>query len=319
VGCITLTTNNDDKVRWYINDRVKILSIKKQLQSSIYYVLKHNKHGSFKTQANRRGILMRAAEDLIYSGYKLKNIKNLKEKHIRCLFDKWRSENLSLGTLKNRRAVLQWVSEIIGKSNMVPTNFELGIANRNMINSTNKAIELSDIQLQSITDKNIYVSLQLQRVFGLRKEESLKIKPFIADSGDKLKLQGSWCKGGRAREIPILTDEQRYWLNEAKKIVKGRENSMIPKERSFKNQLNIFRAETRRAKIKHVHGLRHAYAQKRYRELTGWECPARGGPIAKGLSMQQALLDRRARLQISKELGHGRIRITAIYCGMVTT
>ena len=64
-----------------------------------------------------------------------------------------------------------------------------------------------------------------------------------------------------------------------------------------------------------MHGLRHSYAQNRYEELTGWNCPAVGGPDAKSLTSEQRNTDRQARLTISQELGHNREQITAAYLG----
>ena len=64
-----------------------------------------------------------------------------------------------------------------------------------------------------------------------------------------------------------------------------------------------------------MHGLRHRYAQERYLQKAGWECPARGGPTAKQLTPEQRSIDQRARLEISLELGHGRAQITAVYLG----
>jgi hypothetical protein len=64
-----------------------------------------------------------------------------------------------------------------------------------------------------------------------------------------------------------------------------------------------------------MHGLRHAYAQERYRELTGWPAPAAGGPTVKALTAEQRTIDRQARLTISQELGHEREQITSIYLG----
>ena len=53
---------------------------------------------------------------------------------------------------------------------------------------------------------------------------------------------------------------------------------------SYRGQLNRFKAQTARAGIDRVHGLRHHYAQARYAELTGCEAPAAGGPTARQLS-----------------------------------
>jgi hypothetical protein len=64
-----------------------------------------------------------------------------------------------------------------------------------------------------------------------------------------------------------------------------------------------------------MHGLRHAYAQNRYEELTGWLCPAAGGPVAKELTPEKREQDREARLTISCELGHEREQVTGAYLG----
>lgn len=77
----------------------------------------------------------------------------------------------------------------------------------------------------------------------------------------------------------------------------------------------VFKAQTARAGIDRVHGLQHYYAQTRYAELTGWKAPAAGGPTSKKLSPEQKVIDRKARLTISRELGHEREQITAVYLG----
>ena len=91
--------------------------------------------------------------------------------------------------------------------------------------------------------------------------------------------------------------------------------SLIPAGMSYKDQLNRFKAQTARAGIDRVHGLRHGYAQARYADLTGWNSPAAGGPTSKQLSPEQKAIDRQARLAISRELGHEREQITAVYLG----
>ncbi len=64
-----------------------------------------------------------------------------------------------------------------------------------------------------------------------------------------------------------------------------------------------------------MHGHRHRYAQRRYHEFTGWECPARGGPTSKQLTKKQKERDREAREVISHEMGHGREQVTSVYLG----
>ena len=80
-------------------------------------------------------------------------------------------------------------------------------------------------------------------------------------------------------------------------------------------QLRVYEGNTLRAGLSNMHGLRHAYAQNRYEELTGWQAPAADGPTAGTLSAEQREMDHQARLTISRELGHEREQITAAYLG----
>ncbi len=79
--------------------------------------------------------------------------------------------------------------------------------------------------------------------------------------------------------------------------------------------MRIYEGNTCRAGLSKMHGLRHAYAQNRYEELTGWKAPAVGGPVAKELTPDQRDLDRDARLTISQELGHERTAVVGAYLG----
>jgi hypothetical protein len=83
----------------------------------------------------------------------------------------------------------------------------------------------------------------------------------------------------------------------------------------YRDYLTHFRSECERVGIHGVHGHRHFYAQTRYKELTGWECPARGGPTSKQLTTEQKKIDREAREIISREMGHNREQIVAVYVG----
>jgi integrase len=157
------------------------------------------------------------------------------------------------------------------------------------------------------------MSLELQQAFGLRREEAMKIRPSIADQGDHLFLQASWTKGGRERVVPIRTDQQREVLDRAHRLAGC--GSLIPSNRNYVQQMRVYEGNTRRAGLHHMHGLRHAYAQERYQELTGWACPAAGGPVIRELIPEQRERDREARLTISRELGHEREQVTAAYLG----
>lgn len=172
---------------------------------------------------------------------------------------------------------------------------------------------LAPEQLAHVEDDHARMSLRLQAAFGLRREEAIKFRPAYADHGDHLRLKPSWCKGGRAREIPIVTTEQRQLLDECHRLAAT--GSLIPADRTYIEQRRIYERHAARAGLSKLHGLRHAYAQTRYEELTGFSAPAGGGPDSRQLTGEQRKMDRRARLQVSGELGHEREQITTVYLG----
>lgn len=128
-----------------------------------------------------------------------------------------------------------------------------------------------------------------------------------------MRLQDSWTKGGKYREVPITAALQRAVLDVAKALAgKG---SLIPAELRYRAQLNRFRAQCDKAGIHGVHGLRHAFAQRRYAELTSWPCPTNGGTTSKQLSAADKVVDQASRLTLSEEMGHFREQVTSIYLG----
>ena len=250
------------------------------------------------------------------NGFQLDNIKQLKQKHIQKLVKNW--EGLNVATIKNRMSVLRYACNLLKKSNVVLSNKSYGIGNRSYIPIYNKAV--TDLDISKIDDPYIRQSLHLQQQFGLRREECLKFNPSIADQDDHIKLKASWTKGGIQRIISITTPEQRKILDAAKKLC-GK-NSLIPKNKKFIEQRNLYDRLTHQAGFKNLHGLRHAYAQKRYFDLTnqltngeGWKAPIAGGKIRKDMTAKEKRIDTQVRKIISRSLGHVRVAITSIYCG----
>lgn len=286
----------------------------KDLDFQLKQMCARNQDGSFATQHDRARALSLMAGQLRELGFAHLRTDSLKPKHVEALVNRWNAEGIATGTIKNRMAVLRWWAEKIGKQNVVArSNDAYGIPDRKAVTNESKAIQTSRDALAAVTDPYSRMSLRLQAAFGLRRAESIKIQPAWADRGDKLAIKDTWAKGGRAREIPIRTDEQRDLLNEAKALAgKG---SLIPAEMKYIEQLRRFEHQCGKAGIHRVHGHRHHYAQVRYAELTGWAAPAAGGPKSRQLSPEEKSVDREARLVVSAELGHFRESITAVYLG----
>ena len=284
----------------------------RDLNYQLKTIWRRNVDGSHATHYNRLDMLQLMANQLHDLGYRHLTARGLKAKHVQALVTHWQSQKITTGTIKNRMAILRWWAEKIGKPGVVAkSNAHYGIEQRQFFATHSKAQTLLASKLQHIPDPSIRFTLELQHAFGLRREEAIKFNPYYADQDDRLTLKASWTKGGKAREIPIRTAEQRQLLNRLHQFA-GR-GSLIPQDRQYIVQLRLYERYTAAAGFSKLHGLRHHYAQQRYQELTGWPAPAAGGPSAKMLSPEQKELDKAARLIVSRELGHEREQITAIY------
>jgi integrase len=282
-------------------------------ENDVKGIARHNRDGSRMTQAQREQKLRAIGRELDQMGYRHLRARGLKPKHVEALIAKWQAEGMSAGTIKNRMSAMRWLCRHVGRDGVIEkSNDAYGIEHRVYVTNDSKARTITAEQLSQLKDPRVAISLRLQDQFGLRREESIKIVPAWADRGDRLVLKGSWTKGGRPREIPIRTSEQRAVLKAARDLAAG--GSLIPREDRYIDQRRSYDRETTRIGLR-GHGLRHGYAQRRYRELTGWEPPALGGPAVKHLTPAQRESDARARQQISRELGHERPRITAVYLG----
>ena len=296
----TLTENGKYTVRG-LNHQLKTLC-------------RNNREGSYGTQVRRERELTLMANELHELGYRGMNSHSLKPKHVEALVGHWLEKEVAAGTIKNRMAAFRWWARKVNRQNVVArSNDHYGIPNRIFVTGSSKAKSVSTMQLEKVRDQHVRMSLELQQAFGLRREEAIKFSPSYADQRDRLILKRSWTKGGKARTVPIRTEAQRDVLGRAHKLAgKG---SLIPSARNYVQQLRIYEGNTTRAGLSKMHGLRHAYAQRRYEALTGWKSPAADGPTSKSLSSKQRKLDREVRLIISRELGHERIQIVSVYLG----
>ena len=167
-----------------------------------------NRDGSYANQANRARILSLVANQLYALGYKKLHAAELKGRHVNALVKEWQRQGLTPGTIKNRLAALRWWAEKVGRTWVLAhDNAHYSIPHRQYVTNLSKARPLNPEALARVRDPYVRMSLELQRAFGLRREEAIKFQPMYADRGDRVMLKDSWTKGGKAREIPIRTAE----------------------------------------------------------------------------------------------------------------
>lgn len=269
--------------------------------------------GSYGTRKNRTRGLTAIAKEIMNLGYELPSARSLKPKHVHALVEQWQQKDLTHDTIKNRLTWLRWWAEKVNKSAVVPrTNAELNINSDDTV-PINRAQRLDRKNLNKVPCPYVQAALHLQEAFGLRREEAIKFIPSHAIADQKIILKASWTKGGKKRSIPITTKQQQVALFFA--AATGGKGGLIPKEMNYKQQLKIYERQTLDAGFRNTHGLRHQYAQDRFKVLTGFACPLAGGKRWQQMTTHERERDRQAREIISHELGHQRLSITDTYLG----
>ncbi len=285
------------------------------LEFSLKIMTRQNRDGSFSTQKNRQKMLMLFARQIRKCGFPREMVAtSLTGRHINSLLSIWENSGITTATIKNRMAVLRWWANKIGRPHIISKgNSAYGISRRIYITNVNKAQKLDYQILDTINNCLIQFSIELQALFGLRKEESIKFIVSFADRGDHLILKPSWCKGSRGRQIPIRNKIQRDLLDRIHLFVGS--GSLIPDSKNYKYQMKLYERLTHNAGLRQLHGLRHNYAQQRYFDLFNQLPPILNEKKNYKLTPDEKKRDRDVRLIISEELGHSREQITATYLG----
>lgn len=233
---------------------------------SVHQLIKQMQGYSFASKADMKHMINRCMKDLHELGFKVGHLNGLKPKHIYVLVEHWKKQGKSPATIKNYMSKLRKLAYFLDKPKLVKTgNDSYQIDKRTYVPTHNKAIQHIDLNL--CTDPHIRLSLEAQMLFGLRREESMKFVVSEAWLGSSLFIKPSWAKGGIGRLLNITNEDQMKWLLKVSQQIKPRE-SLIPKERTYKQHLGYYQQQAKLMGVCKLHGLRHAYAQRRYAELT---------------------------------------------------
>lgn len=280
------------------------------------------------TQAQRRSFYNRFFSDLNKMGYKLTDVHNLKLHHLRDWMQDLEEKGRAPATIQKYASMLTVFCKWINKEGMMgdarlllkdSTNFDRKYVLN--IDKTDSAVGITVAwpeTLNRVHKSNPRLAAQylMMKPFGLRFEETLKIRPNLDDKADYLVVK-SGTKGGKLRTLPIDTEEQRAALDALKAFAVSRNGSTIPKEYTYKSWKNYARSVNRRLGFTRrgcgytPHALRHGFINAQYKVMTGHDSPVQGGDPRQ----VDKCVDRAARKTISTIAGHGRISITSLYLG----
>jgi site-specific recombinase XerC len=309
--------------------------MKNQWMKSLRMVLKqHNgsvadktKRAGDKTIKLREGTLISIFTKLEEGGFALKDVNNLKQKHVEFLAKEWENAGLGPSTLQKYFSILRVFCGWIGKAGMVRESASMVSSpektKRIYAAESDKSWETAGVTaeelIQAMREINPRMAsiMRLARVFGLRLQEAYMIKPHQADQDKYLMINWGTKGGKRRRSVPILTQEQREAIEEAKEFAETSISSMIPdgvKYQTYRNRTRWHLDKIGMTKNKlgiTFHGARHAYANDRFESIAGVASPVRslGQVDANSPAVEFA------RLAVAEDTGHARKSISGAYLG----
>lgn len=283
-----------------------------------------------KTNIKRDRTLFRGFHELRALGVRLQSVREFREKHLKILAHSWENKGMSASAIGNGISIFRTFAEWIGKKGMIRESVlyvkDAASVKRAYAATVDKSWSAKGVDLLALIEQisafDPYVAMQLRVIeaFGLRAEEGVCLRPYCADDGTSLYVTDG-TKGGRARTVPVRTDEQRQVLIDARAFVGNRPNkrSLADPNRSLSQAVRRFHYVMEKFGITKdqlgvtAHGLRHEYANDDYELQTGGPSPVRGGQPGE-VARADAWL---ARAKISENLGHVRSKALAAYLGSV--
>jgi integrase len=273
--------------------------------------------------------------------YRCTDPRQLGARHVGAMLEVWIQEGLEAGTIEVYLSYLRTFCDWIGKPNLVPSAIEhvgkrRAIPKRRQDTTTDKSWEAHGVDatamIAKVTELDQWVGAQLalELHFGLRSKEARFFRPHDAvverssarvDDAEPFPEAQQFVrlrygtKGGRVRDVAMVTDAQRQLLEQVKGMVPpggfvGRQHH-TPDQSENRYRWILRRAGiTKKALRVTAHGLRHGYANDLYEDKAGAPSPVRGGTT-------KPERDDQAREAVARALGHGRKRISGYYIGAI--
>ena len=245
---------------------------------------------------------------------------------------------MQTATIKEYLSGVRSVCQLYGNNRIATKNAVFGVENRVFVDNRDKSLPqevysrvVTELKKSDKSDDNrVAAQLQLERYLGLRSEEACKFNGHQALMTDGRVFVQHGTKGGRERIINEVSEKGREAIRYANEL--SGINNLIPRGNSEKQWIQkyyrIIRANgiTKKACGTSSHGCRHAYAQDRYKEITGFAAPCKFE--SKGEFRKNAVkiagqgwrkLNQDARQIVKAELGHGPDRddVVSQYLGAI--
>lgn len=319
-------------------DPMQVLDVLLELFNTQHTAL--DKSVSHKTRQERADFLRRFFRDL-----KLKanfatvpDPRNLGDRHIRAIVAVWREEKLAPSTIQTYLSFLRGLALWIGKPGFIrpPDHYGLTLREyqRNENAQRDKSWTAAGIDIDAVIeqarafDRYVGASLGLIQAFGLRRKESVMLRPHLCvvqfeatglapeeKQADRYLRIKEGAKGGRLRFVPLDSAQRLAALKFAQAVVQDEDAHLGDPRHSLKHNLRRFDYVMEKFGITAdglgatAHGLRHEAMIDHYTDKAGIAPPVRGG------SDVHSDVDAAARLSAARLAGHNRARASGAYLG----
>ena len=299
---------------------------------------------SHKTRQERADFLRRFFRDLHRrAGFKtLPDPRNLGQKHVHAMVQVWREDHLKPATIQTYLSFLRGLAKWLGKNGFVrrPAHYglELDEYQRHEAAERDKSWSAQGVDIAALIDKictfdpHVGASLRLIQAFGLRRKESVMLRPnvcivpFASTGLPESEMQADryvWirqgAKNGRQRFVPLNTPQRVAAIEYAQSVVIGSDAHMGDPNNDLRRNLRRFDyvlakfGITARLLGVTAHGLRHEALIEEFVACSGQQPPVRGG----GPLTPEA--ETAARRAVARLAGHERLRASSAYCGKPAT
>lgn len=277
--------------------------------------------GSSKTRVAHLREVNQFVRELRNHGFGVKKWDNVTSKHVGAVVKSWQDRGLATKTIKEYLSGVRATAEAYGNNSIHKDNSAFNLENIQYVQNIDRS--MPDEKYKSIVEKlkagdnhenRLAAQLGLCRHLGLRHEEARKFNPSRDVLPDGRVHVAAGTKGGKERILSEISPEGRNVIEYARSVAGT--GSMIPpdmRDRQWEKEgYKILETAGADVKNEKFHSVRHAYAQLRYEQLTGFQCRVRSESKeaferaaieARGEDWKD--YDKSARGIIKVEMGHG--------------
>jgi integrase len=299
-----------------------------------------DKDVSIKTIFNRQRFLAAFYRELRHeTRFRDADPRRLSNRHIFAMVQRWQQRYMETATIHNYLSMLRTLAGWTGKPGLVrPPEHYVGAdsphAHRHQDARQDQSWTAQGIDIEAkiaeVAAIDAYAGLQLELCyrFGMRPKEARHFRPHEAilpradaatrdtdpfpEVAEFVRIEHG-TKGGRVRDVPLVTPEQRDLIHRLKDIIPLDAYVGRPGYTAEQNNNHFYYVMRKTGISKQglgvvAHGLRHQFANDAFEADSGAPSPVRGGHC-------DTDKDAVARERTARRLGHSRTRVATCYLG----